>query len=97
MNITALSSPHLQIQPVVSRSNQMTNPQYGIARDEEGGRAHSTKKGPFHEIFNLPENEHPLPGMRRDTVYCQWPTSCLDTQAISHWLLHWLQFDLIRW
>ncbi|XP_072566056.1 GRAM domain-containing protein 4-like isoform X6 [Paramormyrops kingsleyae] len=50
-----------RIQPVVSRSNQVTNPQYGIARDEEGGRAHSTKKGPFHEIFNLPENERPLP------------------------------------
>ncbi|XP_048865272.1 GRAM domain-containing protein 4-like [Brienomyrus brachyistius] len=50
-----------RIQPVVSRSNQMTNPQYGIARDEDGGRAHSTKKGPFHEIFNLPENERPLP------------------------------------
>uniref|UniRef100_A0A673HFW2 GRAM domain-containing protein 4-like n=1 Tax=Sinocyclocheilus rhinocerous TaxID=307959 RepID=A0A673HFW2_9TELE len=38
----------------MSGSNTMT-------REEESGRAHSTKKGAFHEIFNLPEIERPLP------------------------------------
>ncbi|XP_059537358.1 GRAM domain-containing protein 4 isoform X2 [Myotis daubentonii] len=32
----------------------------GLGRDEDAGRLHSTKKGNFHEIFNLTENERPL-------------------------------------
>uniref|UniRef100_A0A8C6UYC3 GRAM domain containing 4a n=1 Tax=Neogobius melanostomus TaxID=47308 RepID=A0A8C6UYC3_9GOBI len=31
-----------------------------LFREEETGRSHSTKKGAFHEIFNLPESERPL-------------------------------------
>uniref|UniRef100_A0A673G2K0 GRAM domain-containing protein 4-like n=1 Tax=Sinocyclocheilus rhinocerous TaxID=307959 RepID=A0A673G2K0_9TELE len=34
---------------------------YGIGREEESGRAYNTKRGPFHEVFNLSENERPLP------------------------------------
>uniref|UniRef100_A0A8C1RBI7 GRAM domain containing 4a n=2 Tax=Cyprinus carpio TaxID=7962 RepID=A0A8C1RBI7_CYPCA len=49
-----------RIQPVVSRSSLATIPA-GVTREEESGRSHSTKKGAFHEIFNLPENERPLP------------------------------------
>uniref|UniRef100_A0A673HF01 GRAM domain-containing protein 4-like n=1 Tax=Sinocyclocheilus rhinocerous TaxID=307959 RepID=A0A673HF01_9TELE len=49
-----------RIQPVVSRSTLATIPA-GVTREEESGRAHSTKKGAFHEIFNLPEIERPLP------------------------------------
>uniref|UniRef100_A0A8C1P5U8 GRAM domain containing 4a n=1 Tax=Cyprinus carpio TaxID=7962 RepID=A0A8C1P5U8_CYPCA len=49
-----------KIQPVVSRSSLATIPA-GVTREEESGRSHSTKKGAFHEIFNLPENERPLP------------------------------------
>uniref|UniRef100_A0A8C1WZZ0 GRAM domain containing 4b n=1 Tax=Cyprinus carpio TaxID=7962 RepID=A0A8C1WZZ0_CYPCA len=30
-------------------------------RKEESGRAYNTKRGPFHEVFNLSENERPLP------------------------------------
>ncbi|XP_034019495.1 GRAM domain-containing protein 4 isoform X1 [Thalassophryne amazonica] len=48
-----------KIQPVVSRSSLATIP-CGVSRDEEAGRSHSTKKGVFHEIFNLPESERPL-------------------------------------
>ncbi|XP_034019496.1 GRAM domain-containing protein 4 isoform X2 [Thalassophryne amazonica] len=48
-----------RIQPVVSRSSLATIP-CGVSRDEEAGRSHSTKKGVFHEIFNLPESERPL-------------------------------------
>ncbi|KAF7668289.1 hypothetical protein LDENG_00021550 [Lucifuga dentata] len=48
-----------RVQPVVSRSSLATIPS-GVSRDEETGRAHSTKKGAFHEIFNLPESERPL-------------------------------------
>ncbi|XP_057364410.1 GRAM domain-containing protein 4 isoform X2 [Manis pentadactyla] len=32
----------------------------GLSRDEDAGRFHGTKKGNFHEIFNLTENERPL-------------------------------------
>ncbi|KAF6719085.1 GRAM domain-containing protein 4 [Oryzias melastigma] len=32
----------------------------GVGRDEEGGRSNSSKKQPFHEVFNLPESERPL-------------------------------------
>uniref|UniRef100_A0A3B4A6V4 GRAM domain-containing protein n=1 Tax=Periophthalmus magnuspinnatus TaxID=409849 RepID=A0A3B4A6V4_9GOBI len=32
----------------------------GLHRDEETGRTYSTKRGPFHEVFHLPETEHPL-------------------------------------
>uniref|UniRef100_A0A9J7ZEJ8 GRAM domain containing 4b n=1 Tax=Cyprinus carpio carpio TaxID=630221 RepID=A0A9J7ZEJ8_CYPCA len=33
----------------------------GIGREDESGRAYNTKRGPFHEVFNLSENERPLP------------------------------------
>ncbi|KAM3609504.1 uncharacterized protein V6R79_015944 [Siganus canaliculatus] len=32
----------------------------GVGRDEDGGRNYSTKRGAFHEVFNLPESERPL-------------------------------------
>ncbi|XP_068163213.1 GRAM domain-containing protein 4 isoform X1 [Antennarius striatus] len=48
-----------KVQPVVSRSSLATVP-CGVSREEETGRSHSTKKGAFHEIFNLQESERPL-------------------------------------
>ncbi|KAM6896410.1 GRAM domain-containing protein 4 isoform 1-T1 [Lycodopsis pacificus] len=48
-----------KVQPVVSRSSLATIP-CGVSREEEAGRSHSTKKGAFHEIFNLLESERPL-------------------------------------
>lgn len=51
----------LQVQPVVSRGS-LANVPCGGSREEDSGRSHSTKKGAFHEIFNLPESERPLPG-----------------------------------
>ncbi|KAM3588182.1 uncharacterized protein V6R79_023670 [Siganus canaliculatus] len=48
-----------RVQPVVSRSSLATVP-CGVSREEEAGRSHSTKKGAFHEIFNLHESERPL-------------------------------------
>ncbi|XP_061570437.1 GRAM domain-containing protein 4 isoform X2 [Cololabis saira] len=48
-----------KVQPVVSRSSLATI-QCGVSREEETGRSHSTKKGAFHEIFNLLESERPL-------------------------------------
>ncbi|CAB1456779.1 unnamed protein product [Pleuronectes platessa] len=32
----------------------------GVSRDEDGGRYYSTKRGAFHDVFNLPESERPL-------------------------------------
>uniref|UniRef100_A0A8C5I3X2 GRAM domain-containing protein n=1 Tax=Gouania willdenowi TaxID=441366 RepID=A0A8C5I3X2_GOUWI len=49
-----------RVQPAVARSSLATVP-CGMSREDEIGRSHSTKKGPFHEIFNLPESERPLP------------------------------------
>ncbi|XP_018602994.1 GRAM domain-containing protein 4-like isoform X2 [Scleropages formosus] len=49
-----------RVQPVVSRSSLATSVPCGVTREEESGRPHSTKKGPFHEVFNLSENERPL-------------------------------------
>lgn len=42
------------------RSTNGTSPHVGVNREEETGRAYSTKRGPFHEVFNLPETERPL-------------------------------------
>uniref|UniRef100_A0A8C1AAV2 GRAM domain containing 4b n=1 Tax=Cyprinus carpio carpio TaxID=630221 RepID=A0A8C1AAV2_CYPCA len=50
-----------RIQPVVVRGNQSAGMSCGIGREEESGRAYNTKRGPFHEVFNLSENERPLP------------------------------------
>ncbi|KAJ8374023.1 hypothetical protein SKAU_G00046030 [Synaphobranchus kaupii] len=50
-----------RLQPVVTRSSLAANVPYGLSREEESGRFHSTKKGAFHEVFNLSESERPLP------------------------------------
>ncbi|XP_056107103.1 GRAM domain-containing protein 4 isoform X2 [Rhinichthys klamathensis goyatoka] len=50
-----------QIQPTVPRGAQSAGMSCGIGREEESGRAYNTKRGPFHEVFNLSENERPLP------------------------------------
>ncbi|XP_055049044.2 GRAM domain-containing protein 4 isoform X2 [Misgurnus anguillicaudatus] len=49
-----------KIQPVVARGSQAAGMPCGIGREEEGGRTYNTKRGPFHEVFNLSENERPL-------------------------------------
>lgn len=41
----------------------MSSAPAGLSKDEDAGRFHGTKKGNFHEIFNLSENERPLAGM----------------------------------
>ncbi|KAJ1062547.1 hypothetical protein K5549_018582, partial [Capra hircus] len=48
-----------QPQTASSRSCVSSAPA-GLSRDEDAGRLHSAKKGNFHEIFNLTENERPL-------------------------------------
>ncbi|KAJ8249857.1 hypothetical protein COCON_G00230730 [Conger conger] len=50
-----------RLQPVTSRSSLAASAPYGMSRDEESGRLYSTKKGAFHEVFNLSESERPLP------------------------------------
>lgn len=42
------------------RGNASSSAPLGLSRDEDGGRSHSTKRGAFHEVFNLPEIERPL-------------------------------------
>ncbi|KAM9467582.1 GRAM domain-containing protein 4 isoform 2-T2 [Clarias gariepinus] len=49
-----------RIPPVVSRGSLATIPS-GMSREDDSGRSHNTKRGAFHEIFNLPEMERPLP------------------------------------
>ncbi|XP_064139429.1 GRAM domain-containing protein 4 isoform X4 [Loxodonta africana] len=48
-----------RLQTTSSRSCVSSAPA-GLGRDEDSGRFHGTKKGNFHEIFNLTENERPL-------------------------------------
>uniref|UniRef100_A0AAR2JV01 GRAM domain-containing protein n=1 Tax=Pygocentrus nattereri TaxID=42514 RepID=A0AAR2JV01_PYGNA len=55
------NSATLNRRPVVARGSLGAGVPSGIGREEESGRAYSTKRGPFHEVFNLSENERPLP------------------------------------
>ncbi|XP_077025308.1 GRAM domain-containing protein 4 isoform X2 [Tamandua tetradactyla] len=48
-----------RLQAASSRSCVASMPA-GPGRDEDAGRLHGPKKGNFHEIFNLTENERPL-------------------------------------
>ncbi|XP_027710055.1 GRAM domain-containing protein 4 isoform X2 [Vombatus ursinus] len=49
-----------RLQTTSSRSYVGASAPAGVSRDEDTGRFHGTKKGNFHEIFNLTENERPL-------------------------------------
>lgn len=55
-----------QIQTTASRSCVGASAPAGVSRDDDSSRFHSTKKGNFHEVFNLSENERPLAGMGTD-------------------------------
>ncbi|XP_037369269.1 GRAM domain-containing protein 4 isoform X1 [Talpa occidentalis] len=48
-----------RLQTAASRSYVSSAPA-GLSKDEDAGRFHGAKKGNFHEIFNLTENERPL-------------------------------------
>ncbi|XP_048209854.1 GRAM domain-containing protein 4 [Perognathus longimembris pacificus] len=48
-----------RLQTASSRSCVSSAPA-GLSKDDDVGRFHGTKKGNFHEIFNLTENERPL-------------------------------------
>ncbi|XP_054438572.1 GRAM domain-containing protein 4 isoform X1 [Pteronotus mesoamericanus] len=52
-------SGHDKLQTAASRSYVSSAPA-GLSKDEDAGRFHGTKRGNFHEIFNLTENERPL-------------------------------------
>ncbi|XP_041705664.1 GRAM domain-containing protein 4 isoform X3 [Coregonus clupeaformis] len=49
-----------RIQPVVARGSLGTALACGVSLEEQTGRVYNTKKGSFHEVFNLSENERPL-------------------------------------
>ncbi|XP_071387639.1 GRAM domain-containing protein 4-like [Centroberyx affinis] len=49
-----------RVPSAVARGSFATGLPMGISREEDSGRAYSTKKGAFHEVFNLSENERPL-------------------------------------
>ena len=40
-----------------------SNAPTGLNKDEDTSRFHTTKRGNFHEVFNLSENERPLAGI----------------------------------
>ncbi|XP_037836607.1 GRAM domain-containing protein 4 isoform X2 [Kryptolebias marmoratus] len=50
-----------RVQTAGVRSSASAAAPLGAGRDEDGGRYYSTRRGPFHEVFSLPESEHPLP------------------------------------
>ncbi|XP_023379455.1 GRAM domain-containing protein 4 [Pteropus vampyrus] len=47
-------------QPQTASRSYVSSAPASLSKDEDAGRFHSTKKGNFHEIFNLTENERPL-------------------------------------
>uniref|UniRef100_U3I5A3 GRAM domain-containing protein 4 n=1 Tax=Anas platyrhynchos platyrhynchos TaxID=8840 RepID=U3I5A3_ANAPP len=49
-----------RLQTAASRSYVGSNAPTGINKDEDTSRFHTTKRGNFHEVFNLSENERPL-------------------------------------
>ncbi|XP_021240329.1 GRAM domain-containing protein 4 isoform X2 [Numida meleagris] len=49
-----------RLQTAASRSYVGSNAPAGINKDEDTSRFHTTKRGNFHEVFNLSENERPL-------------------------------------
>lgn len=53
---------------MVSRGSLATIPS-GMTREDDSGRSHNTKRGAFHEIFNLPETERPLPGALKRGIF----------------------------
>ncbi|XP_042728608.1 GRAM domain-containing protein 4 isoform X1 [Lagopus leucura] len=48
------------LQTAASRSYVGSSAPTGINKDEDTSRFHTTKRGNFHEVFNLSENERPL-------------------------------------
>ncbi|XP_024906810.1 GRAM domain-containing protein 4 [Pteropus alecto] len=46
--------------PQTASRSYVSSAPASLSKDEDAGRFHSTKKGNFHEIFNLTENERPL-------------------------------------
>ncbi|XP_068595378.1 GRAM domain-containing protein 4-like [Brachionichthys hirsutus] len=49
-----------QVPATLGRGSLSAAAPLGSGRDEDGGRCYSTKRGAFHEVFNLPESEPPL-------------------------------------
>ncbi|XP_053112481.1 GRAM domain-containing protein 4 isoform X1 [Hemicordylus capensis] len=49
-----------RLQTAASRSCVGASAPAGVNRDEDSSRFHTTKRGNFHEVFNLSENERPL-------------------------------------
>lgn len=54
--------PPGQVPAAVGRGSIGAAAPLGVSRDDDGGRYYSTKRGAFHEVFNLPESERPLTG-----------------------------------
>ncbi|XP_074921076.1 GRAM domain-containing protein 4 isoform X3 [Chelonoidis abingdonii] len=53
-------SGHEKVQTASSRSYVGSGAPTGVNKDEDSSRFHTTKRGNFHEVFNLSENERPL-------------------------------------
>ncbi|XP_010863190.2 GRAM domain-containing protein 4 isoform X2 [Esox lucius] len=53
-------SGYEKIHPAVARGSQGMAVPCGTGLEEPTGRAYNTKKGAFHEVFNLSEDERPL-------------------------------------
>uniref|UniRef100_A0A674JT30 GRAM domain-containing protein 4 n=1 Tax=Terrapene triunguis TaxID=2587831 RepID=A0A674JT30_9SAUR len=49
-----------RVQTASSRSYVGSGAPTGVNKDEDSSRFHTTKRGNFHEVFNLSENERPL-------------------------------------
>ncbi|XP_053741469.1 GRAM domain-containing protein 4-like isoform X1 [Synchiropus splendidus] len=59
-----------QGQATGSRGALGTAAPVGLSREEDTGRSYSTRRGAFHEVFNLLESERPLPGCENGWRCC---------------------------
>uniref|UniRef100_A0A8C8JCF4 GRAM domain-containing protein 4-like n=1 Tax=Oncorhynchus tshawytscha TaxID=74940 RepID=A0A8C8JCF4_ONCTS len=79
---------------VRTRTYESTVP-CGVNLDADSARIHSTKKGAFHEIFNVSENERPLPVCENGWRCClinrdrKMPTDYIRNGMLYH-CLKWL-------
>ncbi|XP_036962079.1 GRAM domain-containing protein 4-like isoform X5 [Acanthopagrus latus] len=55
----------------------------GVSRDDDDRRLYSTKRGAFHEVFNLPESEPPLTDSSRFNL--KSPDPHLETLCENGW------------
>ncbi|XP_036962076.1 GRAM domain-containing protein 4-like isoform X2 [Acanthopagrus latus] len=73
----------LMVPAAVGRGSFGAAAPLGVSRDDDDRRLYSTKRGAFHEVFNLPESEPPLTDSSRFNL--KSPDPHLETLCENGW------------